>query len=332
MRTTVVAALVACLVVGAAIPAAGYLADAGPAVTDDAATDGSAQAASATTNHDASGTQGATANVTHTSGSRLAGTVGSQQADIAAEIDTRTLLVRLGRADSASERAAVLSLLEARTDERLGALSDRRERIRAAAENRSISAGEYAYVAASVSVEAAASERLAERGERAATDLPESVAAEYGVSATAFEALGDRSRSVTASLESDVRAFAGARVAANLTGEAALDANLDASDLLDRLNETVDPGNRTDWSPDDETLEDVLGGLDEGDSSDGENESLDGIVGNQSDGGLLDGTDESETTDGGLLDGIENETTTDGGLLEGSDGDSETDTSGGLLG
>ncbi|SDF45102.1 hypothetical protein [Halorientalis regularis] len=318
LRPLVAAVLVGCLVVGAAVPAAGLLADSPTA--DTAATDGSATAATA--GHAASadaaqagdaGGNASSANATASAGARLAGAIGSQQSEVAGELETRTLVVRLGRADSLEERAAVLAVLEARADARLASLRERRERLRAAADNRSVSPGAYAYRAATVSVEAAVNRRLADRGERATADLPDAVTAEYGLSAERFRALANRSDSVRADLRNDLRAL-GRSLVADEIGE---DEGIDAEDILDGLNETVAPTNRTDWPFDenDSTLGDAL------DELGADNESLDlGDVieddANDSDapfGGTLDGNISDED---GLLDG------TDDGLL----GDTETTT------
>ncbi|WP_157525971.1 hypothetical protein [Halorientalis sp. IM1011] len=307
LRPLVAAVLVVCLVVGAAIPAAGLLADsptADRAASDGAATDANAASTDAIRAGQSGGNESDT-NATASAGARLAGAIGSQQSEAAGEIETRTLLVRLGRADSPEERAAVLAVLEERTDARLASLRERRERLRAAADNRSVSPGAYAHLAATVSVEATVTERLADRGERATTDLPAAVTAEYGLSASRFNALANDSRSVAASLRSDLRALG----APHDTDEIGAENGLDAGKMLDDLDDTVDPANRTDWPFDrnDSTL---------GDALDGENESLDldGVFDDGDTSGTGDATDESATDDS--LDGA----VTDDRTVDGSDG------------
>jgi hypothetical protein len=323
LRPLVAAVLVACLVVGAAVPAAGLLADSPTAATDGATTGATAANTDAVQTGDPGGNE-SDGNVTASAGARLAGAIGSQQSEAAGELETRTLVVRLGRADSLEERAAVLALLEARTDARLASLRERRERLRAAADNRSVSAGAYAYAAATVSVEAAVNRRLADRGERATAALPAAVTAEYGLSVERFRNLSNRSRSVTA----DLRVPGRSGLVAELTDGIDTGEGVDATDLLDEINQTVGPANRTDWPFDgnDSTLGAAL------DELAGENESLDldGVIDddpNESD-GLFDGnatdgddvfgnaTDGSDDPFAGTLDG---NATDEDGLLDGTD-------------
>ncbi|SEO56814.1 hypothetical protein SAMN05216388_101486 [Halorientalis persicus] len=330
LRPLAAAVLVVCLVVGAAVPAAGLLADSPTA--DTAATDGAASTATAENAASADATQtggnASSANATASAGARLAGAIGTQQSAVAGELETRTLVVRLGRADSPEERAAVLAMLEARADARLDSLRERRERLRAAADNRSVSAGAYAYLAATVSVEAAVNRRLADRGERATADLSAAVTAEYGLSTERFRALANRSDSVTADLHSDLRALGRSAVADEIDA----DDDLDAEDILQGLNETVGPTNRTDWPFDenDSTLGDALDEL----GADNESLGFGDVIAddsNDADGPLeenpTDGRDSGENdTDGSDADdGLLDDGTLDGnvsdadGLIDGTD-------------
>lgn len=316
LRPLVAAALVACLVVGAAVPAAGLLADSprtATAASEGAATDPAAASPDAARAGGPGGTE-SDANATASAGARLAGAIGTQQSEAAGELETRTLVVRLGRADSPAERAAVLRVLEARTDARLVSLRERRERLRVGADNRSVSAGAYAYVAATVSVEAAVNRRLADRGERATAALPATVTAEYGLSAERFRALANRSDSVTAALRRDLRALGRSLVADEVADEIDTGETVDAEDILEGLNETVRPTNRTDWPFDgnDSTLGEAL------DELDADNESLDigDVIENDSNDSDDSDADDSDDPFGGNLDG---NITDEDGLIDGTD-------------
>ena len=334
LRPLAAAVLVVCLVVGAAVPAAGLLADA--PTTDTVAADGATSVGAtenaASTDATQAGDAGGNASSANaTAGARLAGAIGTQQSEAAGELETRTLVVRLGRADSPEERAAVLAMLEARADARLASLRERRERLQAATDNHSVSTGAYAYLAATVSVEAAVNRRLADRGERATADLPAAVTAEYGLSTERFRALANRSDSVRVDLRSDLRALGRSLVADGIGG----DAEVDAEAILDGLNETVAPANRTDWPLDgnDSTLDDALDelgadneSLDLGETTADDSNESDGLLdGNISDeDGLIDGTDDG-TDDGLFDDGTETPTDESAGD-DGTDGLFEDDT------
>ncbi|MFB6084416.1 MAG: hypothetical protein ABEJ94_09245 [Halorientalis sp.] len=305
LRPLVAAVLAVCLVAGAAIPAAGLLADA--PTTGGAATDGSASGVTATDRGTArtgepSGAE-RSANATVPAGARLAGAIGGQQTELAGELETRALVVRLDRADSPSERAAVLAELEARTDARLASLRERRERLRAAADNRSVPAGAYAHLAATVAVEATVNRRLAERGERATATLPAAVRAEYGISVERFRNLSDRSRSVLAALRRDLQALGTAGFV-----DEVIDA-IDAGEGVD-ADELLDAANRTDWPVGgNATLDGVADGSDDplGGALDGNVTDADGLIdGTNGTNGTLDGSGtptSGEPTDDGILDG-----------------------------
>ncbi|RXK47371.1 hypothetical protein [Halorientalis pallida] len=345
LRPLVAAVLVVCLVVGAAVPAAGLLADsptANSAATDGAESTTTANGATAASADAArtgdSGDNESDANVTASAGARLAGTIGTQQSEVAGQLETRTLVVRLGRADSPDERAAVLAVLETRADARLASLRERRERLRSAAGNRSVSAGAYAYLAATVSVEATVNRQLADRGERATADLPDAVTAEYGLSAERFRTLANRSDSVTAELRRDLRVLGRSLVADEVVDEIDGAEAADAEDLLEGLNETVDPTNRTDWPFDenDSTLGDALDDLGEDNESldlddvfEDEPSESDGLLdGDGTDGNETDGSDDpfGGNFDGNLDGNLDGNVTDEDGLIDGTDGIFDDDT------
>ncbi|MFB6166162.1 MAG: hypothetical protein ABEJ31_13455 [Haloarculaceae archaeon] len=246
-RTTLVVGLAALLVVGVALPVAALV---GPTAGGDGANAAAGAPADSTA---LGGTNGSAM----PAGSRFAGAVSAQRASLHGELATRTLVVRLARADSDRERAAVLADLRARTDERLSTLADDRDRLRRLRDNESVSPGSYAHAAARVSVETTVTKRLSVRGERAARTLPPAVADRYDVRARAFAALANRSAAAETAL-TEVVGEPGANGSVDLPVEwndsrpgagrgTILDPSLDSGAVRDALNRTVDPENRTDW-------------------------------------------------------------------------------------
>lgn len=268
-RAVLAGTLVACLVVGAAIPAAASLV--GPA-SDELSPD--ADAATAASTHGSARADEPTAdgrNSTGPPGSKLAGAFGAQQSKVAGNLSERTLTVRLERVDSPAERAAVLAALRNQTDARLAQLRERRERLQDAG---AMGDGERAYEAGVVSVEVAVTERLAARGERAAADLPTQAAAEHDVSPAAFRSLRNDSRSLAASLRDDLGA-GGESVPAAAVGSGH-GGDVDPRLPTDGPDGTLPGNNRTELGNGDAPFENATDGSLGGNESIGPENPLDG--------------------------------------------------------
>jgi hypothetical protein len=136
-------------------------------------------------------------------GARLSGVFDVQGAEVQAAVDVRTLDVRLSRADSAANRAAVVAHTVATSRERLRALERRLSEYRAAEANGSMSAGESDAKTAGVAARVRSVEALLSRVEDASATLPEATLRRAGTN-----------RSAVAALRSEAESMRGPRVAA----------------------------------------------------------------------------------------------------------------------
>lgn len=330
MRALVLTTAAVLVVAGLAFPVAGSVD--GPATGDHAA---------ATVGTDrqvpSAATQPANDSANATAGSRLAGAFATQQADIGGELETRAVAVRLARANTTTERVAELDRLRASTEARLQSLERRRDRLRRALTNGSLSPGEYAHTMADLRTDAAVTESIADRGASAAASLPDSVATEYDVGADSFRTLENRSRNYSDGLAA---AFAGGSPPFSpdlLPDESDTDAD-DPFGVDDR-----DPPAFGDGEPDfedpvnDTVLDDLVNGTDDetGDGLDGlsgtddnDTESPDGA--DETDGSFGDGLNGSDSLLGDDTESGETGESTpigpdDGGTLDDSDSTDRTD-------
>jgi hypothetical protein len=195
MRTLVVATVALLVVAGVAIPVAGSSGAGGSAA---ATADASTQTTE--TGDDAGTTNGSNASA----GTHLAGAFASQQSDLGGDLAERRLVLRLGSANTTAERLAVLLVLRDASERRLSTLEARRSALRDAAENGSVTPGEFAATVATVRSEARTTARLADRGGAAARRLPDRVAVEYGVTADRFHERGVAARDLETNLTDGV--------------------------------------------------------------------------------------------------------------------------------
>lgn len=280
MRTVVTVSLTALLVVGGVVPVVGALGAVVERPGGSVATDAGPSHAARTTG--ANATAGASES-TAPAGSQLAGAFSAQQSDVNGELAIRRIGIRLARADTVDERARILADLREATDERLQAMEQRRERLRAARATDSLSPGAIAHVTASLSVETTVTQRLTARGEREAETIPAAVAERHGVSADVFASLHNRSQTARTDLESIV----GDRLAAD--GPVSPPASGDQHDggvpdtvrngtLGETLNRTVEPDGPDPGANSDLVSNSTTGGRDERSLAGGANGS-DGLLG-----------------------------------------------------
>lgn len=130
-------------------------------------------------------------------GARLAGSIGAQQAEIGGEIDSRAFQNALDRAPSDTARARVVADRTDDITERLSQLEERREKLRQARRNGSISNGTYAAELTELAARSEATRELANRSRSAAAALPREIAREQGVNVTAISLLERRAANLT---------------------------------------------------------------------------------------------------------------------------------------
>jgi len=122
-------------------------------------------------------------------GERLAGVVGIQQAAVDGDLSERRYAVRLDRADTDAERAAIVDERRAEIEQRLADHRTELAELRAAREAGNLSEGSYRAQVATVAAETAATERAAERATETASGLPEETLADQGVDTDDLDAL-----------------------------------------------------------------------------------------------------------------------------------------------
>jgi hypothetical protein len=170
MRTTAAVALSIALVVATvgAVPLVGV------AQTTDASTPTTASGGNAST---------------LAPGEQFAGVVGVQAAEVEGEVETRRFEKRVQRASNATERAAIVADATNETGARLAELRERRERLRRAHENGTLSDGQYRARLARLAAEIRTTERVATRTADVTATLPDGALRANGVNRTAVETL-----------------------------------------------------------------------------------------------------------------------------------------------
>lgn len=122
-------------------------------------------------------------------GERFAGVVGMQEAEVEGEVATRAFEVRFARADSAAAQAAVVAEGVNDTRERLRELEHRRERLRAARANGTISEGQYRARMARLYAEAKTLRHRLNRTADASREVPDAALRRHGVDRAELERL-----------------------------------------------------------------------------------------------------------------------------------------------
>lgn len=114
-------------------------------------------------------------------GERFAGVVGVQAAEVGGEVSDRALEERFAGAESAGARAAVVAETMAEGRDRLDELERRRDRLRAARANGTISEGEYRARTARLAAESRSLQRRLNRTADASREVPDAALRERGV-------------------------------------------------------------------------------------------------------------------------------------------------------
>lgn len=114
-------------------------------------------------------------------GERFAGVVGVQGAEVEGEVDARALEERFAGAESDGARAAVVAETMAEGRDRLDELERRRDRLRAARANGTISEGEYRARTARLAAESRSLQRRLDRTADASREVPDAALRERGV-------------------------------------------------------------------------------------------------------------------------------------------------------
>ncbi|MEF8850939.1 MAG: hypothetical protein V5A44_04390 [Haloarculaceae archaeon] len=130
-------------------------------------------------------------------GERMAGVVGAEQAAVESEVAVRAFERRVAVANSSTAKAGVVESEVENLQARLDELADREAELRRARENGTLSTGQYRARLAKLYAEQRALQRLANRTERVARDLPEQALREQGVNVTALRTLRSQARNLT---------------------------------------------------------------------------------------------------------------------------------------
>ncbi|WP_276252101.1 hypothetical protein [Haloarcula rara] len=136
-------------------------------------------------------------NDTAAPGAQLSGVVAVGDAELDGDVDSRAYDIRVDRANSSDAKAAVLADQLNRTSERLGELEERRDRLKEARDNGSMSEGEYRSRTATLHAESKNAERLVNQTNATASELPAETLEENGVNVDAIRALSDRAANLT---------------------------------------------------------------------------------------------------------------------------------------
>ncbi|WP_152041765.1 hypothetical protein [Salinigranum salinum] len=125
-------------------------------------------------------------------GTRLAGAIGVQGAEIGGELESRSLAHQLNRSASNDSKAAVVARQANQSERRLAALRAESTRLEAARENGTISENEYRVRTAQLSARITTVRRVTDRTTAAATALPDEALRRNGVDVTTLRSLRTR--------------------------------------------------------------------------------------------------------------------------------------------
>ncbi len=130
-------------------------------------------------------------------GTRLAGSVGVQGAELGGELEARSFAHRVNRSDSNASKARVVASQANQSRTRLAALRTARQQLDAARENGTIGENEYRVRAAQLSARTAALKRVTNRTAQTARTLPAESLRQNGVNETALERLRQEADELT---------------------------------------------------------------------------------------------------------------------------------------
>ncbi|WP_318569363.1 hypothetical protein [Salinigranum marinum] len=147
-------------------------------------------------------------------GTRLAGAVGVQGAELGGEVESRSLGHQLNRSASADSKAAVLARQANQSRSRLAALRTELTRLDAAYENGTVSEREYRVRTAQLSAQVVTVQRVTGRASTTAAELPDGALGRNGVNVTELRSL----RSAAGALTGPERAAVARSVAGPAVG------------------------------------------------------------------------------------------------------------------
>ncbi len=174
---------------------------------------GAVQSTNATTGQPAADAANET-NATVAPGERLAGVVGTQEAELDGEIDSRSFGLAVARASSEEAKAALIAEKVNETQRELGNLTQQREQLRQARQNGTISQGEYRARITELAARTENAERAANDTANASQGLPTDVLESKGVNATAIQTLRDEAKNLSGGEVAEIaRSIAGSEAA-----------------------------------------------------------------------------------------------------------------------
>jgi len=130
-------------------------------------------------------------------GAQLSGIVAVGEAELDGEIEERAYGIRVARANRSDAKAAVVADQVNRTSERVADLEERREALEQARENGTLDEGEYRARVAALHAESRSAERMVNRTNRTASELPAETLDANGVDVTALRTLSERAANLT---------------------------------------------------------------------------------------------------------------------------------------
>lgn len=154
-------------------------------------------------------------------GERLAGVIAVQDAEIEGEVAERTFGVKVARAASDEAKADVVGDQVTDVEERLERLEQRTNELLRARERGDIAEGEYRAEMARIAVERRTAERLAERSEERAGELPADLLEAKGIDVEALQMLRERASELGGTEVAEIaRGIAGANVGERFSSDA----------------------------------------------------------------------------------------------------------------
>lgn len=153
-------------------------------------------------------------------GEKLSGAVNVQRAELEGEVDERAFGVKVARANSDAAKADVVAEQLDDVEGRIAELEQRKQHLRAARANGSISEGAYRAETAEVAAEIETARRLANATESTVRGLPADVLAERGIDAGAIQALQGHAGNLSGPEVGEIaRSVAGPDVGRSMAGD-----------------------------------------------------------------------------------------------------------------
>lgn len=125
-------------------------------------------------------------------GQRLTGVLGVQEAEVNAEVESRSFGIQVARAASDDARAAVVADKLSAVEKRIDEFEQRKEELERARENGSLSEGAYRAQVATLAAENAGVDRLTNQSANASAGLPADLLESHGINASAIQTLKER--------------------------------------------------------------------------------------------------------------------------------------------